>query len=80
MRTTATKSGDNYILNGRKMWITNATGDGKTTGDAFLVYARTGEKRGEISSFLVKKGTPGFNLGQVIKVMCDRRKKNKKRM
>lgn len=68
MRTNATKSGDNYILNGRKMWITNATSDGQSTGDAFLIYARTGEGRADISSFLVKKDSPGFSLGQVIKV------------
>ena len=39
MRTTATKSedGQSYAINGQKMWITNGTTDGKTTGDAFLV-------------------------------------------
>jgi len=75
MRTTATKSADGstYTINGQKMWITNGTTDGKTTGDAFLVYARTGEGRGQVSSFLVRKGTPGFNLGQKIEDKCGMR-------
>jgi isovaleryl-CoA dehydrogenase len=49
------------------MWITNfAVADGEP-GDAFLVYARTGEPgpRG-LSLFLVEKGTPGFSIGQKI--------------
>ena len=52
MRTAATKSADgaSYVLNGQKMWITNGTADGATTGDAFLVYARTGEGRGQVSA------------------------------
>ena len=40
MQTTARKDGDGYVINGSKMWITNGTIDGATTGDAFLVYAR----------------------------------------
>lgn len=75
MRTAATKSADgaSYVLNGQKMWITNGTADGATTGDAFLVYARTGEGRGQVSSFLVKKGMPGFSLGQKIEDKCGMR-------
>lgn len=50
MATTAVKSADgsSYVLNGQKMWITNGTLDGKSTGDAYLVYARTGEGRGQV--------------------------------
>lgn len=75
MRTTATKSedGQSYAINGQKMWITNGTTDGKTTGDAFLVYARTGAGRADVSSFLVPKGTPGFSLGQKIEDKCGMR-------
>jgi isovaleryl-CoA dehydrogenase len=76
MRTTAVRDGDNYILNGGKMWITNGTSDGTSTGDAFLIYARTGEGRADISSFLVRKGFPGFTLGQVIKDKCGMRASN----
>mmetsp|Transcript_2837 Transcript_2837/g.5090 ORF Transcript_2837/g.5090 Transcript_2837/m.5090 type:complete len:440 (-) Transcript_2837:461-1780(-) len=75
MRTKAVKSSDgsSYKLSGQKMWITNGTVDGETTGDAFLVYARTGEGRGEVSSFLVPKGAPGFTLGQKIEDKCGMR-------
>ncbi len=63
MRSRAVKQGDHYVLNGRKMWITNGAIDAKTPGDLFLVYAKTGDK---ISSFLVEKGFEGFALGQKI--------------
>jgi len=70
MSTTATKSADGsyYSLNGAKMWITNGTVDGKTTGDIFLVYAKTSAGRDgkSITSFLVEKGMPGFTVGQKI--------------
>jgi len=55
------------------MWITNGTIDGQTTGDAYLVYARTGEGRNDISLFLVEKDMPGFTLGQQIKDKCGMR-------
>lgn len=62
MATTATHDGDHYRITGRKTFITNGgVGDGET-GDAFIVYATTGPR--EISSFLVRKGMPGFSLGQ----------------
>jgi isovaleryl-CoA dehydrogenase len=65
MRTRAERRGDSYVLTGRKMWITNGSVDGETTGDAFLVYAKTDDRA--ISSFVVRKGTPGFSVGQRIK-------------
>lgn len=70
MTSTAEKKGDKYILNGRKMWITNGTIDeNKTPCDLVLVYAKTGEKNGRplVSSFLVEKGMEGFYVGQKIK-------------
>ncbi len=68
MRTTARRDGDDYILNGAKMWITNGAINDHELGDCFLIYARTGEARGKaISSFLVEKGMEGFRLGQRIK-------------
>lgn len=69
MRTTARRDGDRYLLDGRKMWITNGALDETTLGDAFLVYARTGAPgagSGAISTFIVEKGFPGFVLGQKI--------------
>ncbi len=69
MQTTAVRQGDSYILNGRKMWITNGTlDDNKTPADCVLVYAKTGEKNGRalISTFLVEKTHPGYVVGQKI--------------
>ncbi|MDH5752085.1 MAG: acyl-CoA dehydrogenase family protein [Deltaproteobacteria bacterium] len=64
MRSTAVKSGGNYILNGRKMWVTNGCLDDHNPGDVFLVYARTGAK---ISTFVVDRTMEGFSLGQKIR-------------
>eukprot|EP00434_Breviolum_minutum_P003637 symbB.v1.2.003202.t2/scaffold166.1/size289592/4 len=73
MKTTAKREGDEYVLNGAKMWITNGTIDGQETGDAYLVYARTGQSSRDVSLFLVEKGTPGFSLGQKIEDKCGMR-------
>lgn len=70
MQTTAAKKGDHYLINGRKMWITNGTlDDNGTPADCVLVYAKTGEKNGraQISTFLVEKSHPGYKVGQKIK-------------
>ena len=66
MSTTA-HQGDVYVLNGAKMWITNGCINDDELGDVFLVYARTGENRADLSLFLVEKGMEGFSLGQRIK-------------
>ncbi|MBW2715172.1 MAG: acyl-CoA dehydrogenase family protein [Deltaproteobacteria bacterium] len=62
MRTRARRDGDAYVIDGIKMFITNGGVDDKTLGDAFVVYAVTGE--GSISSFVVERGMDGFRLGQ----------------
>lgn len=70
MKTSAKLEGSNYVVNGRKMWITNGTLDDKNTpGDCVLVYAKTGEKNGKatLSTFLVEKSHKGFSVGQKIK-------------
>ena len=70
MKTTARRDGDRYVLNGRKMWITNGVvDDAGTPCDAVLLYARTGgtESRPELSTFLVERGMAGFSVGQKIK-------------
>lgn len=69
MQSTATKQGDKYIINGRKMWITNGTVDEKRTPCDFVwVYAKTGEKNGrpQISTFIVDGTCKGFSVGQKI--------------
>jgi isovaleryl-CoA dehydrogenase len=61
MRTTATRDGDEYILNGSKMWITNAP-----QSDVMIVYAVTDAGAGSrgLSAFVVERGTPGFSTPQ----------------
>lgn len=68
MQTKAIRQGDAYLINGRKMWITNGTLDeGNTPCDCLLLYARTGDDkagRPAISTFLVEAGMDGFTVGQ----------------
>lgn len=61
MKTTATKEGNDWILNGTKCWITH----GKSC-DVAVVIARTGEPRTSRNStaFIVEKGTKGFSGGK----------------
>ena len=69
-QTKAVLDGDEYIVNGSKIFITN----GKEA-DIYVIFAVTGviEKKGrkikEISSFIVEKGTPGFSFGTKEKKM-----------
>jgi isovaleryl-CoA dehydrogenase len=61
MKLRADRVGDRYVLNGTKMWITNAP-----HADTLLVYAKTepsGGPRG-ISAFIVEKGFKGFRVAQ----------------
>lgn len=68
LTTTAVKRGDEYVLNGAKMWITNGAVSDTELGDVFLVYARLeGATRSQLSMFIVEKGFKGFSLGQKIK-------------
>merc|ERR1711865_267354 len=73
LRTSAVKKGDEYVLNGSKMWITNGAINDTELGDVFLIYARTGEGAKDVSMFIVEKGFPGFSLGQRIKDKCGMR-------
>lgn len=59
-KTTADKDGDYFVLNGIKNWTTNGT-----TADYHLVVATTNKELGHkgISTFVVEKGTPGFDHG-----------------
>lgn len=61
MATTARRQGDGYVLNGRKIFITNGP-----VADVLLVYAKTAPERGAhgISAFLVEKGMEGFGVAQ----------------
>ncbi len=57
MKTHARRDGDDWILNGSKMWITNAT-----IADAALVWARTDEG---VKGFIVEKDMPGFTAQEI---------------
>lgn len=61
MRTQATKKGDAYILNGSKMWITNAP-----EAEVLVVYANTtgDDGKSRLSAFIVEPGMPGFSTAQ----------------
>ena len=57
MKTHAKRDGDDWILNGSKMWITNAT-----IADAAVVWARTDEG---VKGFIVEKDMPGFDSHEI---------------
>lgn len=66
MRTTARREGDFYLLNGRKLFITNGP-----VADVLLVYAKTDKDKGAqgISAFIVEKDFPGFKVAQKLTKM-----------
>ena len=66
MRTTATPDGDDYVLNGSKLYITNGP-----VADVLLVYAKTSRDKGAkgISAFIVEKDFPGFKVAQKLTKM-----------
>ncbi len=64
--TSARKDGQKYVINGKKMFITN--GD---KADLYMVFARTGppeegKRHRGVTAFMVEKGTPGLKVGQRI--------------
>jgi glutaryl-CoA dehydrogenase len=60
MTTTARKSGDEYILNGEKMWITSGT-----LSDVAVVWAKVDDEDGRVRGFLVETDRPGFRAFDV---------------
>ncbi len=66
MATTARREGDHYVLNGRKIYITNGP-----VADVLLVYAKTDRERGAhgVSAFIVEKDFPGFHVAQKLEKM-----------
>ncbi|WML34588.1 acyl-CoA dehydrogenase [Clostridium sp. OS1-26] len=61
-QTTAVLDGDNYIINGQKIFITNGG-----AADIFIVFAMTDRSKGTkgISAFIVEKGFKGFSIGKL---------------
>jgi isovaleryl-CoA dehydrogenase len=66
MRMTARKTGDRYVLNGTKFWITNAP-----HADTLVVYAKTDpDAAGKgITAFLIEKGMKGFSVSKKLDKM-----------
>jgi alkylation response protein AidB-like acyl-CoA dehydrogenase len=66
MRTRARRDGDDYVLDGTKIWITNGS-----VADLVTVFAVNDPSKGAngISAFVVEKGTPGFTVGKLEKKM-----------
>ncbi|RYX90531.1 MAG: acyl-CoA dehydrogenase [Comamonadaceae bacterium] len=62
IRTTAKKDGNEWVLNGTKMFITNGV-----HADVYFVAAKTGTARHDVTMFIVEKGTPGFTVGRALK-------------
>lgn len=65
-QTTAVLDGDHYVLNGTKIFITNAG-----YADVYIIFAMTDKSKGTrgISAFIVEKGFPGFSVGKKEKKM-----------
>ena len=61
LRTRAEKKGDRYLLNGSKMWITNAS-----EAETLVIYAKTDPEAGPrgITAFIVEKDFKGFSIAQ----------------
>lgn len=58
MRLRAERQGNNFVLNGNKMWITNGP-----DANVYVIYARTDPEAGSkgITAFIVERNTPGFS-------------------
>src|SRR5947208_14381707 len=57
MRTTAVQDGDEWVINGTKNWITNAS-----IADFYVVFAITDREARRSSAFIVEKDAPGFSV------------------
>jgi acyl-CoA dehydrogenase len=62
IRTNARREGDEWVINGTKMFITNGV-----HANLYFVAAKTGPGRRDMSIFIVEKGTPGFTVGRALK-------------
>lgn len=61
LKTQARPDGDSYVMNGRKLWISNAA-----EADLFIVFATVDPSVGYkgITAFIIERGTPGFQVGK----------------
>ena len=58
MKTTARLEGDEYVINGSKMWITNSP-----VADVFVVWAK--DEKGDIRGFVLEKGMKGLSANKI---------------
>lgn len=72
MQTSATRDGENWVVNGRKIWTPHAAGWGNTHADLLAVAARTDLSRSpqeSLSMFLVPGATPGISIEECIETV-----------
>ena len=62
IRTSAKRDGNEWVINGTKMFITNGV-----FANLYFVAAKTGPGKRDMSMFIVEKGTPGFTVGRALK-------------
>ncbi|HKU25612.1 MAG TPA: acyl-CoA dehydrogenase family protein [Candidatus Sulfotelmatobacter sp.] len=60
MRTRAVRQGNEYVLNGEKMWITSGS-----IADVAVIWAKSDDHRGKVRGFLVETNRPGFSAQDV---------------
>lgn len=62
IQTTARREGDEFIINGSKLWVSNGP-----MADLYTVFAVTDKSRGAkgVSAFVIERGTPGVTVGKV---------------
>ena len=68
LTTKAVQTADGWVLNGRKIWITNAR-----KADFMIAMARVGDggRQEGITAFIVERGTPGLNIQRAIPMVAD---------
>jgi len=68
LRTRAERTADGWVINGRKIWITDAA-----RCDFLIVMARVGEGQRQegVTAFIVERGTPGFTIERAIPMVGD---------
>jgi acyl-CoA dehydrogenase len=62
IRTSARRDGNDWVINGTKIFITNGV-----HADLYFVAAKTGPGKRDMSMFIVEKGTPGFTVGRALR-------------
>lgn len=62
IQTTARRDGDDYVINGSKLWVSNGP-----VADVYTVFAVTDKERGSkgVSAFVLERGFPGLSVGKI---------------